>query len=344
LWIDLAGEGRHPPFTEEVRRSLQPLADTFAEVGPRTVEEWEAILRCEEKWEKDLCLLLILVEWSLEAAGPAAPDYEQRASRRAALDFWKSYYSWCAETLTAKLAETLTAKLAETLTDTLRDRTPDPLENPASDLMKICNDWDNEDHSKVFVERFKRLFYINLFDETRAQFSASLADLVMPDAAEQHPILHIADVIWAVSERSGRKLLGLVRAPQKGGTEGGNARPLRILKVKVNPKGSDVKHLLGMAAKLEGTEGFFVFRIRKTIDPSRVMAGDAAPHHEPGRAVVVERLLRAHGPGLPVVGMPDEDGRREVLHGSDQLEAARSAGKKACRAYVLEGRCHEVMD
>jgi hypothetical protein len=66
VWVDAAASAgqaplRHPPFGPDVRQRLEALRETFADVWPRTLEEWEDGFRRDTHPEQEIAL------WSLMA-------------------------------------------------------------------------------------------------------------------------------------------------------------------------------------------------------------------------------------------------------------------------------------
>jgi hypothetical protein len=66
VWIEvgqakLDAPYRHPPFTEEDREKyLKPLQETFKDVYPCTLEEWEANFRREQNIEREIATWLVM--------------------------------------------------------------------------------------------------------------------------------------------------------------------------------------------------------------------------------------------------------------------------------------------
>jgi hypothetical protein len=186
-----------------------------------------------------------------------------------------------------------------------------------------------------------------LLHEAGGDIRVSVADMVK--AAEGAgggdsntlALLQGADVIWAVSERTGKKLWGFVREPLEDPAD--NTRPPRILRVALNPRSQDWNELLRVVATLGGEPDPIYFRICKaTYYASRPCFDALDPPHDPsrGRDWLVVRLLRANGPCLPVYDHCE--GRCRLLHGLDWVAEALSGGRTTRPVYRLLSRSRDL--
>jgi hypothetical protein len=148
-------------------------------------------------------------------------------------------------------------------------------------------------------------------------------------------LLQGADVIWAVSERTGKKLWGFVREPLEDLAD--NTRPPRILCVAISRRGGDAEELLRVVKALDGGSDPFLFRIcRRSLSVFKICLG----FPDPSRAWLVLRLLRANGPSLPVCEMLGKD--LCLLHGLDSVAEATSGGRTSRPVYEIVARIREM--
>ena len=83
IWVEASklksgGPLRHPPFEEDLRDILRRLGQTFADVCPRTLEEWEDELRRDTHPEQEIALWVVMEEVFLHFTSGRSLDEEQK--------------------------------------------------------------------------------------------------------------------------------------------------------------------------------------------------------------------------------------------------------------------------
>jgi hypothetical protein len=320
IWMDRdladfkSSENLHPEFPDGFRGLIGEVGDAFADVWPHTDQEWTSYFRSVQCCDSELAAFHAVAVFYRYCTAGASP------SRRGREDIlrlvWGPLTGSDERALTTQTS-VLTPAEAQKIIKTLRAKWLAP-----------------------FGDALRRVGGYR-FDQAGGPLQVSVADLVDSRGTKFDRLLYAADAVWAVAAGSGEEKMLFVREPLGGGTGAGNARPLRVLRVEVNPEGTDDNALLGEVARIALEEDHVAFDVGREVDPSEGVFDDAPPHQGSGRALLVDRLLRANGPDLPVLERGG-DGRWEVLHGRDRLEAARSAGRKTCSVYALLGRCRDL--
>jgi hypothetical protein len=82
VWMDGStlnkGEILHPPFPEPARQAMRSLRETFIDVYPRTVEEWEDGFRRDQDFHEEIALWLFMQEVFLHFTADRVLDPEQK--------------------------------------------------------------------------------------------------------------------------------------------------------------------------------------------------------------------------------------------------------------------------
>jgi hypothetical protein len=331
-----SSEDLRPPFPDGIRRLIQEIDEALRDAFELTAEEWDLSFR---EWGHCDYMVAIFLHLAEVYAGCTA-----------GLDLDPGCRSEILTLLLACMSQSPEQALAAT-----------PVSVLSREVARVIVDAFDETRGVGLNRAFSRVGGCR-FDEAGGDIRAPIADLFGPKGwslrPDTQPLLCAADVIIAVAAGSGEeKMVFVPEAPDAPGearrllvrellagcSDTGDAGPLRVLRVEVTPELGEGLLLAGLAS-LESDPDHVAFFVSEELDLSRVIFDDATPADDPGRALLVRRLLRARVPDLPVVDVQDEDGRRKVLHGRDRLAAARAAGQATCRAYCELGTTRSVVD